>query len=144
MYKPHDPRYARALGRFPKRNRFISDYIYDLTGVRRSPKQVGSRLQQLKDVACGKKRKYHNLFRVLLSFVGNSFSGNCCCAPPLNLVSSWVLWRTSQSRRLISIGRYRRSETTPCNISLRFPLNLRSSSRFARFCNPPIADMFHA
>lgn len=58
MYKPHDPRYARALGRFPKRNRFISDFIYEQTGVRRSPKQVGSRLQQLKDVACGKKRKY--------------------------------------------------------------------------------------
>ncbi|KAF7341714.1 TEA domain-containing protein [Mycena sanguinolenta] len=37
------------LGRFPRRNRFISDYIFDKTGVRRSPKQVGSRLQQLRE-----------------------------------------------------------------------------------------------
>jgi transcriptional enhancer factor len=40
------------LGRFPRRNRFISDYIFDKTGKRRSPKQVGSRLQQLRE-SCG-------------------------------------------------------------------------------------------
>ena len=57
QYKPSDSRYARALGRFPKRNRFISDFIYEETGVRRTPKQVGSRLQQLKDVGCGKQRE---------------------------------------------------------------------------------------
>ena len=37
------------LGRFPMRNRFISDYIFEATGKRRTPKQVGSRLQQLRD-----------------------------------------------------------------------------------------------
>ena len=37
------------LGRFPMRNRFISDYIFETTGKRRTPKQVGSRLQQLRD-----------------------------------------------------------------------------------------------
>jgi hypothetical protein len=31
------------------RNRFISDYIFETTGKRRTPKQVGSRLQQLRD-----------------------------------------------------------------------------------------------
>ncbi|KAJ7710661.1 hypothetical protein B0H17DRAFT_1027517, partial [Mycena rosella] len=41
------------LGRFPGRNRFISDYIFEKTGKRRSPKQVGSRLQQLREWSGG-------------------------------------------------------------------------------------------
>ncbi|KAJ7346088.1 hypothetical protein DFH08DRAFT_210627 [Mycena albidolilacea] len=48
-YRPEDCRETLILGRFPGRNRFISDYICDKTGKRRSPKQVGSRLQQLRD-----------------------------------------------------------------------------------------------
>ncbi|KAJ6496109.1 hypothetical protein C8R45DRAFT_985050 [Mycena sanguinolenta] len=51
-YQPDDSRETRMLGRFPRRNRFISDYIFDKTGKRRSPKQVGSRLQQLRE-SCG-------------------------------------------------------------------------------------------
>ncbi|KAJ7664638.1 hypothetical protein DFH06DRAFT_1188268 [Mycena polygramma] len=51
-YEPDDSRETRMLGRFPRRNRFISDYIFDKTGKRRSPKQVGSRLQQLRE-SCG-------------------------------------------------------------------------------------------
>ncbi|KAF9478326.1 hypothetical protein BDN70DRAFT_880094 [Pholiota conissans] len=39
----------KVMGRFPMRNRFISDYIFEATGKRRTPKQVGSRLQQLRD-----------------------------------------------------------------------------------------------
>ncbi|KAF9041052.1 hypothetical protein BDZ89DRAFT_1128906 [Hymenopellis radicata] len=39
----------RGGGRFPMRNRIISDYIYNTTGKYRTPKQVGSRLQQLRD-----------------------------------------------------------------------------------------------
>jgi transcriptional enhancer factor len=39
----------KSFGRFPMRNRFISDYVYETTGKRRTPKQVGSRLQQLRD-----------------------------------------------------------------------------------------------
>ncbi|TFK68460.1 hypothetical protein BDN72DRAFT_736659, partial [Pluteus cervinus] len=54
-YQPDDSRETRLLGRFPMRNRFISDYIYDKTGKRRTAKQVGSRLQQLRDT-CGGKR----------------------------------------------------------------------------------------
>ncbi|KAJ7882379.1 hypothetical protein B0H14DRAFT_2703649 [Mycena olivaceomarginata] len=42
-YRPEDCRETLILGRFPGRNRFISDYICDKTGKRRSPKQVGSR-----------------------------------------------------------------------------------------------------
>ncbi|KAI0090589.1 hypothetical protein BDY19DRAFT_904892 [Irpex rosettiformis] len=54
-YRPVDSRSARALGRFPMRNKFISDYIFEITGHRRTPKQVGSRLQQLRDTCEGKR-----------------------------------------------------------------------------------------
>ncbi|KIY62658.1 hypothetical protein CYLTODRAFT_458802 [Cylindrobasidium torrendii FP15055 ss-10] len=40
---------ARKLQRFPRRNRYISEYILNTTGVLRTAKQVGSRLQQLRD-----------------------------------------------------------------------------------------------
>ncbi|CAK5273524.1 unnamed protein product, partial [Mycena citricolor] len=39
----------RPLQRFPRRNQFISAYILSVTGILRTPKQVGSRLQQMKD-----------------------------------------------------------------------------------------------
>ncbi|KAF5374697.1 hypothetical protein D9615_008929 [Tricholomella constricta] len=54
-YQPDDSRETRLLGRFPMRNRFISDYIFHRTGTRRTAKQVGSRLQQLRDTCGGKK-----------------------------------------------------------------------------------------
>ncbi|GBE80894.1 hypothetical protein SCP_0306150 [Sparassis crispa] len=54
-YQPVESRTARAFGRFPMRNKFISDYIFNSTGKRRTPKQVGSRLQQLRDTAEGKR-----------------------------------------------------------------------------------------
>ncbi|KIK55107.1 hypothetical protein GYMLUDRAFT_264250 [Collybiopsis luxurians FD-317 M1] len=54
-YKPDEPRLSRASGRFSMRNRFISDYIYESTGKRRTPKQVGSRLQQLRDTCKSEK-----------------------------------------------------------------------------------------
>ena len=62
-YQPDDSRETRLLGRFPLRNRFISDWIYEKTGKRRSAKQVGSRLQQLRDT-CGAKRS-KKLFTVV-------------------------------------------------------------------------------
>uniref|UniRef100_D8QCR7 TEA domain-containing protein n=1 Tax=Schizophyllum commune (strain H4-8 / FGSC 9210) TaxID=578458 RepID=D8QCR7_SCHCM len=55
LYVPDDSRETRLLGRFPMRNRFISDHIFKKTGQRRTPKQVGSRLQQLRDTCAGKK-----------------------------------------------------------------------------------------
>ncbi|KAL4249143.1 TEC1 family protein [Abortiporus biennis] len=54
-YRPVETRSTRALGRFPMRNKFISDYIFNATGKRRTPKQVGSRLQQLRDTCEGKR-----------------------------------------------------------------------------------------
>lgn len=54
-YQPDDSRETLLLGRFPLRNRFISDYIFEKTGKVRTPKQVGSRLQQLRDTCGGKE-----------------------------------------------------------------------------------------
>ncbi|KAH8105082.1 hypothetical protein BXZ70DRAFT_503765 [Cristinia sonorae] len=54
-YKPTESRSTRSLGRFPMRNKFISDYIFQTTGKRRTPKQVGSRIQQLRDTSSGKQ-----------------------------------------------------------------------------------------
>ncbi|KAF9464907.1 hypothetical protein BDZ94DRAFT_1307621 [Collybia nuda] len=48
-YRPTSTGDPRLLRRFPKRNRFISDHILKITGKVRTPKQVGSRLQQLRD-----------------------------------------------------------------------------------------------
>ncbi|KAG6820203.1 hypothetical protein H0H93_004053 [Arthromyces matolae] len=48
-YRPTSSGDPKLLRRFPKRNRFISDYIKKVTGKERTPKQVGSRLQQLRD-----------------------------------------------------------------------------------------------
>ena len=47
------------------RNRFISDWIFEKTGKRRTAKQVGSRLQQLRDTCGGKKRTYLHLSRLV-------------------------------------------------------------------------------
>ncbi|KAG6382084.1 hypothetical protein JVT61DRAFT_722 [Boletus reticuloceps] len=54
-YEPDDSRETRMLGRYPMRNRFISDYIHSTTGKYRSAKQVGSRLQQLRDTSEGRE-----------------------------------------------------------------------------------------
>jgi hypothetical protein len=58
-YEPDDSRETRMLGRYPMRNRFISDYIHSTTGKFRSAKQVGSRIQQLRDTPGGRKCKCH-------------------------------------------------------------------------------------
>ncbi len=60
-YQPDDSRETRLLGRFPMRNRFISDWIFEKTGKRRTAKQVGSRLQQLRDTCGGKRCECHCL-----------------------------------------------------------------------------------
>ncbi|KAG1776315.1 hypothetical protein EV702DRAFT_1029448 [Suillus placidus] len=46
---------SRVASRFPQRNQFISDYIYRETGKYRTSKQIGSRLQQLKDTLEGRE-----------------------------------------------------------------------------------------
>ncbi|KAF7345469.1 TEA domain-containing protein [Mycena venus] len=55
-------RNTRPLLRFPRRNQFISDYIFSVTGTRRSAKQVGSRLQQLRDT-CVDERILNLIYR---------------------------------------------------------------------------------
>jgi transcriptional enhancer factor len=57
-YVPVDSRETRLLGRFPMRNRYLSDYILRTTGEFRSPKQVGSRLQQLRDPRVGTQGEF--------------------------------------------------------------------------------------
>ncbi|KAJ7217594.1 hypothetical protein C8J57DRAFT_1016058, partial [Mycena rebaudengoi] len=57
-YIPDDSRETRMLGRFPKRNKFISDHIFEKTGKWRSAKQVGSRLQQLRESCHGQKLRH--------------------------------------------------------------------------------------
>ncbi|KAL1739841.1 hypothetical protein HDZ31DRAFT_48689 [Schizophyllum fasciatum] len=47
-YQP-DTKSNKVLNRFPRRNRYISEYIYSRTGEWRTAKQVSSRLQQLKE-----------------------------------------------------------------------------------------------
>ena len=54
-YQPDASRPTNAPSRYPMRNHFIADYIFETTGKRRTPKQVGSRLQQLRDT-CKAKR----------------------------------------------------------------------------------------
>ncbi|KAJ3535353.1 hypothetical protein NMY22_g6529 [Coprinellus aureogranulatus] len=57
-YKPtegREPRSSKHGIRFPYRNRFISQYIYEKTGKIRTHKQVGSRLQQLRDTCKSRK-----------------------------------------------------------------------------------------
>ncbi|KAF9449264.1 hypothetical protein P691DRAFT_667823 [Macrolepiota fuliginosa MF-IS2] len=67
QYTPDDSRETRLLGRFPMRNRFISEYIYKKTGKRRTAKQVGSRLQQLRDTCGGRQRQSLNPLLKLLT-----------------------------------------------------------------------------
>ncbi|KAG7093404.1 hypothetical protein E1B28_007086 [Marasmius oreades] len=46
-YRPSSITDPLTLKRFPKRNRWIAEYIFRTTGQQRTAKQVGSRLQQL-------------------------------------------------------------------------------------------------
>ena len=61
-YKPAESKSPRGLTRFPNRNKFISEYIYKKTGEIRTAKQVGSRIQQLRDTTAGKTSKPLSLF----------------------------------------------------------------------------------
>ncbi|KAJ6528676.1 hypothetical protein DFH09DRAFT_1413512, partial [Mycena vulgaris] len=57
----HTSAETRVLGRYRGRNQFISEYIFNKTGERRSNKQVGSRLQQLRH--CSSDSKLRRLLR---------------------------------------------------------------------------------
>ncbi|KAJ4471411.1 hypothetical protein J3R30DRAFT_3234755, partial [Lentinula aciculospora] len=66
LYQPDNSRETLLLGRFPMRNRFISEHILKTTGEVRTAKQVGSRLQQLRDT-CGGGRKLQKLLSPVLN-----------------------------------------------------------------------------
>ena len=53
-YAPAESKSPRGLTRFPNRNKFIAEFILKETGVVRTAKQVGSRIQQLRDTTAGK------------------------------------------------------------------------------------------
>lgn len=88
-YKPSpELRSSKSPGRFPMRNRFISDYIFDSTGKRRTPKQVGSRLQQMRDTCKGEESK---------SVINGSYSTalipiNCLQFSTLYAARSTTMW----------------------------------------------------
>ncbi|KAJ6546080.1 hypothetical protein DFH09DRAFT_1321318 [Mycena vulgaris] len=88
-YQPDDSRETRMLGRFPRRNRFISDYIFEKTGKRRTAKQVGSRLQQLRE-SCGGQKLLHLLspFRQPAYPESSSSSDSPCVSPVSPLVGA--------------------------------------------------------
>ncbi|KAJ7610430.1 hypothetical protein FB45DRAFT_761403, partial [Roridomyces roridus] len=49
QYQPTASKDTVMLGRFPRRNQFVAEYIWKKTGQKRTPKQVGSRIQQLRE-----------------------------------------------------------------------------------------------
>ncbi|KAJ3996201.1 hypothetical protein F5050DRAFT_161803 [Lentinula boryana] len=66
LYQPDNSRETLLLGRFPMRNRFIAEHILKRTGETRTAKQVGSRLQQLRDT-CGGGKKLQKLLSPVLN-----------------------------------------------------------------------------
>lgn len=59
LYKYFDSggKSGKTPNRYPLRNKMVSDHILRTTGQYRKPKQVGSRVQQLRDTAGGRERK---------------------------------------------------------------------------------------
>jgi transcriptional enhancer factor len=74
------------------RNQYISDYIYRTTGKRRSAKQVGSRLQQLRDTFHGKRRKL-----AVNRFMSVTFLTYFVCPAVLNSLAQNYKWGRSRS-----------------------------------------------
>ncbi|KAJ3757188.1 hypothetical protein EV360DRAFT_46549, partial [Lentinula raphanica] len=70
LYQPDNSRETLLLGRFPMRNRFISDHILKTTGEVRTAKQVGSRLQQLRDTCGGGRKRRCILLDLYLMLTG--------------------------------------------------------------------------
>ncbi|KAF7300483.1 TEA domain-containing protein [Mycena chlorophos] len=102
-YVPDDSRETRLLGRFPRRNRFISDYIFDKTGKRRSAKQVGSRLQQLRE-SCGGKKLLHLLSPFRQPYADSSASSDSTCTSPTSPVTRPSgLTQTSPPHKVVCI-----------------------------------------
>ncbi|KAF8187969.1 hypothetical protein K438DRAFT_1834454 [Mycena galopus ATCC 62051] len=123
-YQPDDSRETRMLGRFPRRNRFISDYIFDKTGKRRSPKQVGSRLQQLRE-SCRSTQLLGLLspFRKPIYPGASSVSSDSALSSPISPSGGGFFPSSSSSRHtviyidILPEGYMTRNKTTPSSWS---------------------------
>ncbi|EEB90620.1 hypothetical protein MPER_11148 [Moniliophthora perniciosa FA553] len=100
--KQDDSRETKALGHFPIRNSYISAYIYQKTGEHRTAKQVGSRLQQLRDTCSTRKSSptvhYGSLQHHDLPY--ESASGDDS-APAFPISDSEAAWRQNSSHAVI-------------------------------------------
>ena len=88
QYIPNNSRETLVLGRFPMRNRYISNYIFQKTGKRRTAKQVGSRLQQLRDTCGGRQRQSAPFIALNMLFILNSTQTTG--APPFPKAIFWT------------------------------------------------------
>lgn len=125
-YRPETSRSTRSLSRFPNRNRFISDYIYHVTGKRRTAKQVGSRLQQLRDTHGGKR-----ILKLLSSqdHADDSGRGSLLSPPPQGF---------KPSRALVTIDVLPADASFPSPPSTSYSAYSRSSSAIL---TPPLSPM---
>ncbi|KAJ7642015.1 hypothetical protein FB45DRAFT_1054362 [Roridomyces roridus] len=98
-YVPDESRETRILGRFRGRNRFISDYIFAKTGERRTNKQVGSRLQQLRHCSTDPE-----LRRLLLPMGHSSLTALCLDRGSFGSQYSMDNEYTASKRMTISIS----------------------------------------
>ncbi|KAJ7173443.1 hypothetical protein C8R46DRAFT_1082814 [Mycena filopes] len=83
-YRPTTNNNNRLLLRFPRRNRFISDFIFSATGTRRTAKQVGSRLQQMRET-CSDARILRLISR--REFSEPELDAEATTSTPIELVS---------------------------------------------------------
>ncbi|KAJ7208836.1 hypothetical protein GGX14DRAFT_632681 [Mycena pura] len=146
-YVPDDSRETRLLGRFPRRNRFISDHIYERTGKRRSPKQVGSRLQQLRE-SCGGKKLLHLLSPFRQPYPDSCASSDSSCTSPVSpVMDAQALPRASDSRRTVVYIDILREGTAADNSSPTFPqwadapdvVRISDRPRSLRVINPTVS-----
>ncbi|KAG7444563.1 uncharacterized protein BT62DRAFT_1008226 [Guyanagaster necrorhizus] len=91
-YRPHSAsiRNPKEFRRFPKRNIFISDEIFKKTGKSRTAKQVGSRLQQLRDT-CEDERVLELLTRREYSPEPDSSSTDTSADSPVSETTDFAL-----------------------------------------------------
>ncbi|KAE9406819.1 hypothetical protein BT96DRAFT_987088 [Gymnopus androsaceus JB14] len=130
LYKPDNSRETLLLGRFPMRNRFISEHILRTTGEKRSAKQVGSRLQQLRDT-CGGGGKLQRLLSPCLD------SGASISLRSRNTLSHHGSRSAMCNTSLASAPASPASDERelPWNLPTVFYINIEADSNVARECS---------
>ncbi|PBK98909.1 hypothetical protein ARMGADRAFT_483248 [Armillaria gallica] len=132
-YRPHSAniKNPKELRRFPKRNIFISNEIYKKTGRRRTAKQVGSRLQQLRDT-CEDDRVLDLLTRKEYSPEPESSSTDTSADSPVSETNDCALASP------ISEGTISSSSEASSESSRMSPLSSVSSEEFGHQVLPAI------